>query len=56
MEITYLGVNKVSVTVWDRESNDIEGEFGVLYHNLNDDTIDSIFDIVIELYENNVNL
>ena len=55
-EITYLGINKVSVTVWDRESNDIEGEFGVLYHNLNDDMIDSIFDIVIELYENNVEL
>ena len=51
-----MGVNKVSVTVWDRELNDIEGEFGVLYHNLNDDTIDLIFDIVIELYENNVNL
>jgi hypothetical protein len=55
-EITYLGINKVSVTVWDRESNDIEGEFGVLYHNLNDDMIDSIFDIVIELYENEVKI
>jgi hypothetical protein len=55
-EITYLGINKVSVTVWDRESNDIEGEFGVFYHNLNDDMIDSIFDIVIELYENNVDI
>jgi hypothetical protein len=55
-EISYLGINKVSVTVWDRETNDIEGEFGVLYDNLNDDMIDSIFDIVIELYENNVEL
>lgn len=52
-EISYLGINKVAVTVWDRETNDIEGEFGVLYHNLNDDMIDSIFDIVISLYENN---
>lgn len=55
-EITYLGINKVSVTVWNNETNDIEGEFGVLYHNLNDDMIDSIFDIVIELYENDIDI
>jgi len=55
-EITYLGINKVSVTVWNNETNDIEGEFGVFYHNLNDDMIDSIFDIVIELYENDIDI
>jgi len=55
-EISYLGINKVSVTVWDRETNDIEGEFGIPYFNLKDSTIDSIFDVVIELYDNKVEL
>ena len=52
-EITYLGVNKVAVTVWYTVTNDISAEFGVLYHNLNDNIIDEIFDIVVELYDNN---
>jgi len=52
-EITYLGVNKVAVTVWYTVTNDISAEFGVLYHNLNDNIIDEIFDIVVELYGNN---
>jgi len=51
-EITYLGVNKVAVTVWYTVTNDISAEFGVLYHNLNDNIIDEIFDIVVELYDN----
>jgi hypothetical protein len=52
-EITYLGVNKVAVTVWYTVTNDISAEFGVLYHNLNDNIIDEIFDIAVELYGNN---
>jgi hypothetical protein len=52
-EITYLGGNKVAVTVWYTVTNDISAEFGVLYHNLNDNIIDEIFDIVVELYGNN---
>ena len=53
-EIYYLGASKVGIVVWDRESGDAEGEYGVSYHNLSDDMIDEIFDIVIQLYDNNV--
>lgn len=52
-EIYYLGESKVSIMVWDRESGDTEGEYGVSYHNLSDDMIDEIFDIVIKLYDDN---
>ena len=52
-EIYYLGESKVSIMVWDKESWDTEGEYGVSYHNLSDDIIDEIFDIVIKLYEDN---
>lgn len=52
-EIFYLGASKVSIMVWDRESGDTEGEYGVSYHNLSDDMIDEIFDIVIQLYDDN---
>jgi len=40
-EITYLGLIKVSVTVWYKVTHDISGEFGVLYYNLNDNIIDN---------------
>lgn len=52
-EIYYLGASKVSIMVWDKESGDTEGEYGVSYHNLSDDMIDEIFDIVIQLYDAN---
>ena len=52
-EIYYLGESKVSIMVWDEESWDIEDEYGVSYHNLSDDMIDEIFDIVIQLYDDN---
>lgn len=52
-EIYYLGESKVSIMVWDKESGDTEGEYGVSYHNLSDDMIDEIFDIVIQLYDAN---
>ena len=55
-EIYYLGESKVSIMVWDKESGDTEGEFGVSYHNLSDGMIDEIFDIVIELHDNNFDL
>lgn len=52
-EIFYLGASKVSIMVWDKESGDTEGEYGVSYHNLSDNMIDEIFDIVIKLYDDN---
>ena len=52
-EIFYIGISKVLIMVWDKESGDTEGEFGVSYHNLSDGMIDEIFDIVIELHDNN---
>lgn len=52
-EIYYLGASKVSIMVWNKESGDTEGEYGVSYHNLSDDMIDEIFDIVIQLYDAN---
>lgn len=52
-EIYYLGASKVSIIVWDKESGDTEGEYFVSYHNLSDDMIDGIFDIVIQLYDDN---
>ena len=55
-EIYYLGASKVSIMVWDKESGDTEGEFGVSYHNLSDGMIDEIFDIVIGLHDNNFDL
>ena len=55
-EIIYIGQSKVSIIVWDKESWDTKGEFGVLYYNLDDDIIDMIFDIVVQLYDNNVRL
>ena len=55
-EIIYIGQSKVSIIVWDKESWDTKGEFGVLYYNLDDDMIDMIFDIVVQLYDNNVRL
>ena len=55
-EIYYLGESKVSIMVWDKESGETEGEFGVSYHNLSDGMIDEIFDIVIELHDNNFDL
>ena len=55
-EIYYLGESKVSIMIWDKESGDTEGEYGVSYHNLSDDMIDEIFDIVIELHDNNFDL
>jgi len=53
-EIVYLGASKVAIVVWNKESGETEGEYGVLYHNLSDNMIDEIFDIVIQLYDNNV--
>lgn len=53
-EIIYIGQSKVSVQVWTKENWEDEGEFGILYYNLDDDMIDRIFDIVIQLYDNNV--
>ena len=53
-EIIYIGQSKVSVQVWTKENWEAEGEFGILYYNLDDDMIDRIFDIVIQLYDNNV--
>ena len=55
-EIVYISASKVSVEVWDWETESVEGEFGVSYHNLNDNFIDTIFDIVIELHDNNFDL
>lgn len=55
-EIIYIGQSKVSVQIWTKENWEAEGEFGVLYYNLDDDMIDMIFDIVIQLYDNNVRL
>lgn len=55
-EIFYLGASKVSIMVWDKESWDTEGEYGVLYYNLSDDMIDEIFDIVVQLYDNNIEI
>ena len=55
-EIFYIGISKVLIMVWDKESGDTEGEFGVSYHNLSDGMIDEIFDIVIELHDNNFDL
>ena len=55
-EIFYLGASKVSIIVWDKESWDTEGEYGVLYYNLSDDMIDEIFDIVVQLYDNNIEI
>lgn len=55
-EIIYIGQSKVSIIVWDKESWDTKGEFGVLYYNLDDDMIDRIFDIVIQLYDNNIEI
>lgn len=55
-EIVYISASKVSVEVWDWETESVEGEFGVSYHNLNDNFIDIIFDIVIELHDNNFDL
>ena len=52
-EIFYLGISKVSIMVWEKETNDTIGEYGVLYHNLSDDMIDEIFDIVVKLYDDN---
>ena len=52
-EIYYLGASKVSIMVWNKESGDTEGEYGVSYHNLSDDMVDEIFDIVIQLYDAN---
>lgn len=55
-EIIYIGQSKVSVQIWTKENWEAEGEFGVLYYNLDDDMIDMIFDIVVQLYDNNVRL
>ena len=55
-EIFYIGISKVLIMVWDKESGDTEGEFDVSYHNLSDGMIDEIFDIVIELHDNNFDL
>ena len=55
-EIVYISASKVSVEVWDWETESVEGEFDVSYHNLNDNFIDIIFDIVIELHDNNFDL
>ena len=52
-EIYYLGASKVSIMVWDKESGDTENEYFVSYHNLSDDMIDEIFDIVVKLYDDN---
>lgn len=52
-EIFYIGVSKVSIIVWEKETNDSIGEYGVLYYNLSDDMIDEIFDIVVKLYDDN---
>ena len=53
-EIFYLGASKVSIIVWDKESWDTEGEYGVLYYNLSDDMIDEIFEITMKLYNNEI--
>ena len=53
-EITFLGVNGVIGDVWsgiDFENH--EGEFRVHYYNLSDDILEQVFDIVMEVYEEN---
>jgi len=51
-EIIYIGQSKVSIIVWDKESWDTKGEFGVLYYNLDDELLYN-FTIIILKYKGN---
>jgi len=55
-EIVFIGLSSVVVEVWSQEVEEMTGEFRVPYYNLSDEFIDKVFDIVVMVYENNVDL
>lgn len=55
-EIVYIGLSSVVVEVWSQDVEEMTGEFRVPYYNLSDEFIDKVFDIVVMVYENNVDL
>lgn len=55
-EITYLGLSSVVVEVWSRDTEEVLGEYRVSYSSLHDKLIDKVFDSVIIMYENDLDL
>ena len=49
-------MSSVVVEVWSQDVEEMTGEFRVPYYNLSDEFIDKVFDIVVMVYENNVDL
>jgi hypothetical protein len=54
-EIAYLGLSSVTIDVTNKITFQFAGDFRRAYNGLNDDIIDQIFDVVVELYDNDVN-
>lgn len=53
MEISYIGFQSVVVDVFDDTNMTLKGDFRVPFYNLTDDMIDKVFDVVMDVYENN---
>ena len=55
-EIVFLGSTKVIVEVINEITLNIEGEFRVPYYNLSDDILKQIFDVVIRVLDENIEI
>ena len=55
-EIVFLGSKRVIVEVFNEDTGNIEGEFGVSYYNLSDDILKEIFDVIIRVLDENIEI
>lgn len=55
-EIVFLGSKKVLVEVFNEDTGKIEGEFEVSYYNLSDDILRQIFDVIIRVLDENIQI
>lgn len=54
-EIVHLGLNKVVVDVWEGYKYQSHGgEYGISYYNLPEEIFKEVFDILINVYDDNV--
>ena len=55
-QIDYLGKNMVAIDILSKSEGGEEGSFNISYSALDDNILDSIFDVMVLVYENNKDL
>jgi hypothetical protein len=55
-QIDYLGKNMVAIDILSKSAGGEEGSFNISYSALDDNILDSIFDVMVLVYENNKDL